>query len=77
MSLGANGGDRVPLRVTKEVIGGVIVTRCNGNNPSGSRERVPEEKRWTVARSYQRKAQTKRARIRAKEAIYTRRYLGG
>ncbi len=33
----------MPLRVTLELIGGDVVTRFNGNNPQGARERRREE----------------------------------
>ena len=66
----------MPLSATKEVIGGVIVTRYNGNNPKGTREaRIEGHAR--VRGSWIKKGQKAAAKRRNSEAAYARRYLGG
>ena len=70
--------DAMPLTTTKEVIDGALVTRFNGNNPgrSGAGDGAPAERRrarpgWIT------KDQKRKAKIRAKEETYRRRYLSG
>ena len=67
----------VPLRVTKEVIRGVNVTRYNGNNPSGSRAASSAWDRKTDTRERIKNWQKKAAKRRAREKTYARRYLSG
>ena len=65
----------MPLRADKVVIGDDVVTRFNGNNPTGGRESgrpgLRQAPVWV-----QKKAQAA-ARRRQAEAVYRRRYLGG
>ena len=63
----------MPNRVTKEVVGGIVVVRYNGNNSTGSGSASREESR----RFYITAAQKAKAGKRSKEARYAWRYLGG
>ncbi len=67
----------MPLRVTREVIGGVVVTRYNGNNPQGTRETGYKVRREEIRRQKITASQKSAARKRFQEAKYRRRYLGG
>ena len=66
----------MPLKVTREVIGDTIVIRFNGNNITGSREDWGP-RRSAIHRKKITSWQKAKAERRAKEALYTRRYLGG
>ena len=69
------------LRETKEVIGGALVTRFNGNNPKGSRATGGPRVSFSGIRKapawVQAKASTLAARRRVSEQAYAREYLGG
>ena len=64
----------MPLRTTEEVIRGAVVIRYNGNNCTGTRSSGRPVARPESVRSEKITAWRKR---KAKEAEYTRRYLGG
>ncbi len=67
------------LKTTVEVIGGVHVTRFNGNNPKGGRQtgRAEVSRGLRRAPSWVKAKARAQATRKAKEAEYERRYLGG
>ena len=67
----------MPLRKTVEVIGDAAVTRFNGNSMGSSRVPEKDEKRQEQRREKIKIWQKRTAKVRAKEADYTRRYLNG
>ena len=62
--------------MSKVVIGDAVVTRYNGNNPTGARaERLVD--RREIRKEKIRKWSKTKAKRWAKESEYARRYLGG